>query len=121
MDGWLVTIVGGIVVVLVGLGVEYGIIQRKRKKKVPTLYADKGIGESLYLTGDELPWSEAINKGLAEFKEIHPNRSIKVLETSTSGIVGYLRLEVATSKIKPDWYSLQVRKDGVVTEIKKLS
>jgi hypothetical protein len=132
MDSLTVTIVGGVVVVVIGLFIEYGIFQ-KRKKNIGenlSLNSDTQINPQLTdntrpllsdvsskSTGD-LPWPKAINKAVAEFSSLHTGKRVEVHSTDAGANSASLFIVVhGSSQATTKYYSLIVNKSGEIVSI----
>src|SRR5260221_153450 len=85
MSPLLVTIVGGVVVALIGLLVEYGLIKRKKRNAAhasvtPAPHAEAHANGLTSTQEDsrELSWPDAINKALDSFQTLHEGKDIEV-------------------------------------------
>ncbi len=125
MSALIITIIGGVVVALVGLSIEYGIIRRKKRdasapttpstaKTTPTLIIDKPHG------ANELSWPDAINKALDSFQTLHEGQEIQVTSTNVDGYTARLFVVVPGPRIAFNkHYSLTVNRAGDILRIEQ--
>lgn len=130
MSPLLVTIVGGVVVVMIGLLIEYGIIKRRKQNGSPAMdttahntgstIAALGNTASTPLNRVELPWPDAINKALDSFQTLHEGKDIEVISTKVD--MRSARLFVVVLGPRRAFnknYSLTVNKTGELVTIEQ--
>jgi hypothetical protein len=132
MDSLTVTIVGGVVVVVIGLFIEYGIIQRRKKIREEnlSLHNDAQVKPQLNdnsrislpevsgTTATDLPWPKAINKAVDEFRSLHKGKTVEVVSTNADGRFAMLLVAVYQSGYSGrKYYSLAVNKLGEILSI----
>lgn len=131
MDGLTVTIVGGVVVVVIGLVLEYGVFQRRKRNQEelslsPTeaqVERQSLVGNEVSIprqpgtTGGKLSWPEAINKAVESFRTLHPGNTVTVVSTDAKAETANLFVAVVSKVGTRTYYSLAINKAGEIESI----
>src|ERR1044072_2007999 len=125
MSPLLVTIVGGVVVVIVGLLIEYGVIKKKKRIETgSTLDAPQSKQNLVHSANHtdvvELPWPDAINKALDSFQTLHGCQEIRVHSTNVDTHSARLFVVVPGSCITLNkHFGIIVNKSGEILKIEQ--
>jgi len=128
MSPLLVTIFGGVVVVVIGLLLEYGLIKRKKHNAThasvtPTpqaaAHANTGL-TSKQADPLELSWPDAINRALDSFQTLHDGKDIEVHSTNVDKYSAHLFVVVlGPRRAFHKYYSVTVNKAGDIVTIEQ--
>ncbi|HEV7747164.1 MAG TPA: hypothetical protein VGO56_19370 [Pyrinomonadaceae bacterium] len=128
MSTLLVTIVGGVVVLIIGLLIEYGLIKRKKhiaaESSIPPASTAAVLSNteptSKQADPRELSWPEAINRALDSFQTLHDGKDIEVHSTNVDTYSA--KLFIVVHGPRPafhKYYSVIVNKAGDIVTIKQ--
>lgn len=133
MDSLTITIVGGVVVVIIGLFIEYGIIQKRKQHRERNLLPQSENQDTLLpldnnakilpspsvVPGMDLPWPDAVNKAVDSFRKIHPRDRVVIKIMNI--VKGWAIVTVWVFSAVTRTYALKIDRSGDIVEVKDQS
>lgn len=111
MDSLTLTIIGGVVVVVIGLFIEYGYFQKRKHRGVEEVSSREGESNQA--------WPDAINKAIESFSKVHPNARVVIKTMKVVRHSAFITVYVFSGATRI--YTLTVDRSGDILEVKDQS